>query len=305
MPADAVAELERLAFVPPDQFSLPALDGVSIVGDNLEPLLVDRCEVTRGDWRRWQSAQAVRDPLLDAWIADWPSDTSDDWPATFMNLDEARRFAADRGMRLLTAREWLRIACGPRRQPWPWGPSAHVSVANTLDLGLGRPVAVGTFEQGQSPLSVFDLLGNVWEWVEEPIVSGASSASAGSAGSNDRTSASSGAWAMGGSYLAWPRRLYEIVEEVDPATRRQVQRWLFYQQDLDPAARSSDVGLRCVTAAEEYLWRNAPRLDVGARARLVGVGRSWGAAAIPMLERLCARSGAPIALTYLLEGARA
>lgn len=310
MPADAVAELERLAFVPPDAFALPALDGVPIVGDNLRALLVDRCEVTRGEWRDWLATQAARDPLLEAWVAAWPAGASEDWPATFMTLDEARTFAGERGMRLLTAREWLRIACGPRRQPWPWGSSAHTSVANTLELGLGRPVAVGTFEQGRTPLAVFDLLGNVWEWVEEPIHSvapaprAADGDLAGLPPSGASAASASFAWAMGGSYLAWPRRLFEIVEEVDPGSRRAIQRWSFYQQDLHPLARSSDVGLRCAADAEEYLWRTAPRLDGAERARLRGVGRAWGSAAIPLLERLCERPAAPIALRHLLEGAR-
>jgi formylglycine-generating enzyme required for sulfatase activity len=194
-------------------------------------------------------------------------------------------------MRLLTACEWVRAACGPRRHPWPWGYSSQSSTANTLDLDLKRPVATGTFEQSKSPQSICDLLGNVWEWVDPPI----------------RVSADvvdTNAWAMGGSYLSQPRRSIELVEEFDPAARRQVQRWAFHEQALHPATRSSDVGLRCAADAEEYLWRNASRLDSADPARLAEIGRAWGRASLPLLEELAARPSAPRSLARLSDGAR-
>ncbi len=289
----ALAELERLAFVPPDEVALSALGGPPTVCDNQRALLIDRFEVGRDEWRRWYLAQSgSKDPLLVEAMRAWTPD-SGHWPASFMNLDEARRFAASRGMRLLTACEWIRAACGPRRHPWPWGYNSQSSTANTLDLNLGRPVATGTFEQSKSPQSICDLLGNVWEWVDEPI-----RAVVDGAGTDD--------WAMGGSFLSQPRRSIELVEEFDPATRRQIQRWAFHQQGLHPATRSSDVGLRCAADGEEYLWRHAESFGktAGAAQRLGEIGRAWGRASVPLLEELAARPSAPRALTWLLDGAR-
>lgn len=294
----ALAELERFAFVPPDAFTLPALDGPPIVCDNPRALLVDRFEVGRAEWRRWYEAQAgPRDVLLLDAMREWGPETGD-WPASFMNLGEAERFAAARGLRLLSGREWIRAACGPRRQPWPWGHSSQSSTANTLDLSLGRPVATGTFEQGKSPQSICDLLGNVWEWVGDPI-----RATREAATSED---ASTMAWAMGGSFLSRPRRSFELVEEVDPVTGRQVQRWAFHQQELHPYTRSSDVGLRCAADAAEYLWQHGENLGTSHRAwvRLLEVGRAWGRPSVPLLEELVARPSAPRALSWLLDGAR-
>lgn len=271
---------------------MPALDGPPIVCDNPRALLVDRFEVGRDEWRRWYVARSgSKDPLLVEVMRAWAPESSD-WPASFMNLDEARRFAAARGMRLLTACEWIRAACGPRRHPWPWGYSSQSSTANTLDLNLGRPVATGTFEQSQSPQSICDLLGNVWEWVDDPI-----RVTEGGVGSSS--------WAMGGSFLSHPRRSIELVEEFDPATSRRIQRWAFHQQDLHPATRSSDVGLRCAADAAEYLWRHAASFEAAASAseRLTEIGRSWGRASLPLLEELAARPAAPRALSWLRDGA--
>jgi hypothetical protein len=126
------------------------------------------------------------------------------------------------------------------------------------------------------------MAGNVWEWVEEPI----SRASIGM---------SPLAWAMGGSYLSRLRRLYDYSEG----------RLAFYEQELDPSARSVDVGLRCCADAEEYLWQHADRWNGDRnRARLLFVGATWGRDAIPVLEELAKRAGAPPSLAILLAGAR-
>jgi formylglycine-generating enzyme required for sulfatase activity len=204
-----------------------------------------------------------------------------------MTLAEAREYAASRGLRLPTAREWMRIACGTNERPYdfPWGGKRAVSVANTLELELRHPLPVGTFEQGRSPLSIYDLSGNVWEWVDDPIVV------------SDRPSGL--AWAMGGSYLSHLRRLYD--DSQDPMR--------FDEQDLDALSRSVDVGFRCCADAEEYLSSHAEAWALQCnrqemRETLLAVGASWGRDAIPLLEDLTRRPGAPESLVLLLAGAR-
>lgn len=278
-------ELERLAFVPPGVCIFPALSEPLIVCGNDEALLVERFEVTRADWRRWFEQEAEQDPVLKGFVATWTPE-SDDWPASFMTLDEARRFARSRGQRLLTAREWIRVASGTRPQLWPWGKNAASSVANTLELNLGRPVPVGTFEQGRTPTSIYDLVGNIAEWVEDPV--------SGYTTSLGRSTA----WAMGGSFFSRPRVLSEIDASLNV--------WSFNREELDPAARSSGIGLRCAAPAAAYLWEQAANwgADARARDRLTAVGASWGRDAAAVLDALCQRDSAPAALRWLLEGAR-
>jgi hypothetical protein len=283
-----LAEVERLAFIAPGECTLLAF-GPPVVCANAEALLVDRFEVTRDRWRRWcDEENQPLDPLHAEFISRWTPDT-DPWPATFMSLAEARAFAASRGMRLLSGREWMRIASGTRRSPWPWGQSRANSVANTLELELGRPVAVGTFEQGRTPLGTYEMLGNVWEWVDEPILG------------RDVAAAVETGWAlecaMGGSYLSKQERLYQLDTK---------GRLSFFQQDLDARSRSIDLGLRCGVEAETYLWSKAGEWGgaAGARERLRSVGVSWGRDSIAVLEKLAARPGAARELEWLLEGAR-
>jgi hypothetical protein len=266
LPAELL-ELERLAFV---ALSRPS----NLTG--ARALLVSRYEVTRGEFEGWVRQRAEPpDAHLAQRLALW-DDATGDWPATFVTLDEARDFAHARGLRLPTQDEWLQVACGPTPWDFPWGPLSQQGRANTLELDLRRPCPVGTFEAGASPGGVYDLLGNVCEWVWPSSLREEFESS----------------WALGGSFRSRQRSLWRA----DPGMGYQLHR----------AARADDVGFRCVVDAPEYLWARTAPLSDGPRmrARLQRLGRDWGRAAVPLLEELCARAAAPPALAQLLEGAR-
>lgn len=282
----ALVELEQLAFVPRGSTTFLARVGPAVVCENDVPLLVDRFEVSRSRWMQFQSA--LQGPLpgaLTGPTSDWPEE-SGSWAASWMDLDEARACARSRGMRLPTAREWLRIASGTRGLTYPWGSSRAFRVANTLELALGRPTAGGTFELGATPLRTYDMCGNVWEWVEAPIE-----------GLAPEGQLATPAWAMGGAFTSPVRRLWDV--GIDG-------RLVFERLELDPAARGEDVGLRCVVDAREYLLRHARDWGEGddVRHRLLAVGRSFGRDAVPLLEELARESVGTGSLSVLLEGAR-
>ncbi|MBK7877861.1 MAG: SUMF1/EgtB/PvdO family nonheme iron enzyme [Planctomycetes bacterium] len=278
--AAAIEELERMAFVPPGEAVLLARTGTALVCGNAEPLLVQRFEVTRREFRAW-ALERASSPELASVVETWTEDTLD-WPASSMTLDEARAYAADRGLRLPTVREWLRIASGTRAQPWPWGQNEISSVANTLALRFDRPTPVGTFEQGRTPFGTYDMLGNVWEWVLEPV---------------DPPLDPALAWSLGGSFASRQRRLYETGPDGHLALN---------VQELDAASRSTDLGVRCVAEAEAWLRLRADELESvsGARERLVRLGARWGSEVAPALERIARGDGAPECVRWLLEGAR-
>ncbi len=266
--------LEQLTFVSADRAPLPIDERVD------EDLLVNQFETTRGEWRKFlEGAKLAQNDDWSSKLAGWPSD-ADNWPASWMTRDEARAFAAQRDMRLPTVVEWLLIAAGPQGRLFPWGDTRFDSVADTLDFGLMRPVAVGTFESGRTPEGAYDVLGNVWEWCSDV---------------SPKVAIERGdACAFGGSYLSFARPIY------NPADGK------FFVLALDSASRSDDVGVRLVANARDYLASHAPRWTVTPRnrERLLRVGRRFGVAAIPLLDELARRDGAPSALAVLLEGAR-
>jgi len=283
-PSTLLARLERMAFVPPGTCVLLP-DTLRIDCSMQRALLVDRFEVTRGEWLAWLDGRGEGVPARRS-VAFWQRGSAPLHPATGMTLEEARAFAAGEGLRLLSAREWVRVAVGTRAQEWPWGPFPAKSVTNTLDLGLSRLAPVGSFESGSTSLGVYDLLGNAAEWVEGVIPEPDGRTY------DDRT------WAMGGSYLSHKRPTYF------PVTGDALQVG-FNAVVLDPRARARDVGFRVGADAREWLRSHAAELPGGARARerLEAIGERWGRSAVPLLRELTEASAAP-SLAGLLAGAQ-
>jgi len=267
--------IERMAFVPPARVTLSS----SLEALSEQPLLVAQFELTRGEWRSWYlSRNEPVDPEARARVEAWDPPTYS-WPAVFLSLTEGRAYARSQGLRLLTTAEWLRTACGSAAAPYPWGANDAASVVNTLELGLGQATPVGTFEQGRAPLEIYDLLGNVWEWVDDPP------------GTHGPF-----AWAMGGSYLTLRQPLF------DPRAGAQGALHLA----LDERGRSIEVGLRLCAEARSWLVAHAAELSTApdAERRLASVGNRWGSSAVPLLEELVAAHPSERAFAWLLAGAR-
>jgi formylglycine-generating enzyme len=168
---------------------------------------IDAFEVTRGRWRGGRDAGPAPDP--DAARA-----------ASGMTRDAAAAFCASRGGRLPTEDEWIvaaASAANPARR-YPWGDTGAVCRRASWGLvdgpcartGTG-PDTVGAHPDGDSPLGIHDLAGNVAEWV------------AADAGHADVGVAKGGSWR---SALATDLRLWARLE-------------------LSPAARDPRVGVRC------------------------------------------------------------
>lgn len=89
------------------------------------------------------------------------ADDDGDLPVTQISRTAAAEWAARRGMRLPSESEWmhLRTAGGSQRP--------HNGNANTLELGLAKPLPVGVFERSRTPLGGYDFDGNVWEWLAD------------------------------------------------------------------------------------------------------------------------------------------
>jgi hypothetical protein len=302
----ALRELERLVLIPALPCTLGGGLGPQYDCSIARPILIDAFEVTRRDLLRYYPelvpSQSEAAEGFDPELASFAEERLD-WPA-FLTQRDALELARRRGMRLLTAREWIHVAVGRRALVYPWGNRQQASVANTLELGLGVPAPGGTFEKGRSsPYGCYDMLGNVWEWVSDRVPGYFDPAPRGAEAVRLPDGLVS---AMGGSYGSAERRTYAVIKD-DELT------WFaFHALTLDRDARSPELGVRMGAYAEEYLWTRAgewPK-DGDARERLRALGRRWATAAgreavLGVLEPLAARPGAPLGLGALAEGARA
>lgn len=95
-------------------------------------------------------------------------------PVTRVTLHDAQRFCEWAGGRLPSDREWERAARGELSRRFPWGNFFNPQVAN-YGTGLEGDEAdgalhvapVGSYRDGVSPDGLYDMSGNVWEWVDD------------------------------------------------------------------------------------------------------------------------------------------
>ncbi len=88
------------------------------------------------------------------------------FPVTYVSWNDAVQFCAYYGGRLPTEAEWEYAARGNTKRVYPWGDTFNPAWANTVELGVGQPVAIAS-NSLPSPFGAYDMSGNVWEWVQD------------------------------------------------------------------------------------------------------------------------------------------
>jgi formylglycine-generating enzyme required for sulfatase activity len=104
----------------------------------------------------------------------------DDYPVIWVTWEQAKTYCEWREARLPTEAEWEKAARGIEGRLYPWGNSLDGNRANFCDTncpfdhrsqnyddGQTDTAAVGSYPNGVSPYSVYDMAGNVWEWVAD------------------------------------------------------------------------------------------------------------------------------------------
>ncbi len=90
----------------------------------------------------------------------------DTYPVIYVDWEMAKNFCEWRGARLPTEAEWEKSARGTDGRMYPWTGDVSCASANYKECGKDV-VAVGSYENGTSPYGVYDMAGNVWEWVAD------------------------------------------------------------------------------------------------------------------------------------------
>jgi formylglycine-generating enzyme required for sulfatase activity len=146
---------------------------------------IDRYEVTNAKYRACVTSGACdMHPL----VAGDTRYTADDLPVVNVTYDEATTYCKWRGERLPTEAEWEKAARGAKGYRYPWGMNDHDDASNRGAFepifeqpiasgnigfvpdesdGAKVMVAPGRFGWDKSPYGVYDMGGNVSEWVED------------------------------------------------------------------------------------------------------------------------------------------
>lgn len=136
---------------------------------------IDRYEVTNLQYKRFIDTVQRRSPrhFRNRTFPDGKADH----PVTFVSWFDAEAYCHWVGKRLPTEIEWEKAARGSDGRIYPWGDTFELNAANTpvrwealinadvTDKGDTTPV--GAFETGRSPYGLYDMSGNVWEWVQD------------------------------------------------------------------------------------------------------------------------------------------
>ncbi len=144
-------------------------------GGGLRPsaCFVDKYEVTNGEYREfleksgYRSEEDIgsgRDAVGDNAPSSFDQTGGDEFPARFVNYEDAEAYAAFHGKEIPAWSDWLAAAGVTPDRPYPWGDRFVRFFCNSLRADLNGPTRVGTFESGKSPWGCYDMAGNVAEW---------------------------------------------------------------------------------------------------------------------------------------------
>ena len=94
-------------------------------------------------------------------------DPDNELPARGVNWADAANYCRFVRKRLPYEAEWERAALGETARPWPWGKAHDCTRANLKCSGSGEPVRSGTWLRDRTAEGVYDLGGNLSEWVQD------------------------------------------------------------------------------------------------------------------------------------------
>lgn len=137
----------------------------------IDAFWIYQSEVTNGMYNRCVAANICSPP------ARFESNTRNDYwlnpayaayPVIHVTWADAYTYCRWSGGRLPTNAEWEKAARGTDGRLFPWGDEwPSPDLANVNQPETGDTTAVGSYPGGASPYGVYEMAGNVWEWVSD------------------------------------------------------------------------------------------------------------------------------------------
>ena len=131
----------------------------------LKAFYIDQYEVTNIQYKEFIEVTAHRAPTH--WRnRTFPEARVADHPVVNVSWEDAREYASWSGKRMPTEAEWERAALGDGRTEYPWGKGSSPEAAN-FDNPEGGTTPVDKYARGKSSMGIWDMSGNVGEWVSD------------------------------------------------------------------------------------------------------------------------------------------
>lgn len=135
----------------------------------LDAFYVDKYEVTVESYNKFRRAANYIEPAVPFFQGDHTVLQTPGFPVVGVSWLDAVNFCKWAGKRLLTEAEWEKAARGTHGLVYPWGNKIlpkRTNLAGKAD-GFEFMAPVGSFPMGRSVYGVYDMAGNVSEWVED------------------------------------------------------------------------------------------------------------------------------------------
>jgi sulfatase modifying factor 1 len=129
---------------------------------------IDRYEVTVTEYRRCvQAGRCSTDGFTEYKGCNWGKTGRDNHPINCVNWYQAEAYCHWANKRLPTEAEWEKAARGKDKRKYPWGNIWDAKQANTSEIKIGETAPVNSYSSGASPYGVYNMIGNVAEWVQD------------------------------------------------------------------------------------------------------------------------------------------
>jgi len=141
---------------------------------NVQAFMIDKYEVIAGDFKKCVDALACSYPGTDKGC-NYNKTGMENHPINCVNWTQANMYCDWTKRRLPSEAEWEKAARGLDGGIFPWTGSTlscDFAVMNDADAGgsgcgAGGTMVVGSRPDGGSPYGLMDMIGNVYEWVED------------------------------------------------------------------------------------------------------------------------------------------
>jgi len=221
----SLRELDPVAIFQADRHMLGPEDPAHEV--ILDAYYIDLYEVANADYKKY--LEATRTTTLPRYWED-TNFNQPTQPVVGVTWKEAQVFCQWKNKRLPTEAEWEKAARGKRPVKYPWGNEEPDKTRLNFNNHIGKTAPVGSYPTGKSDYGVFDLSGNVAEWVKD--------------------------WHFPEYYLFSPKENppgpekghYKIIRGGNWKNNAEDVR-LTYRNATVPKARSKTVGFRCAADA--------------------------------------------------------
>ena len=125
---------------------------------------IDLNEVTNADYKVFVDATQRAHPFH------WPEGSipkgKENHPVVYVSWFDANEYCSWAGKRLPTEQEWEKAARGEEGLIYPWGNEWSLNKSNNPYKNSTGTEPVASYPEGRSPYGLYDISGNVWEWVD-------------------------------------------------------------------------------------------------------------------------------------------